>query len=402
MSKNILTMALLLATASLTFAQLKVVAPHDNVGIGIANPETKLHLQGKLRIVPNSNDNDAYLEIGKNRSIDGKSIIDLYPSTTSESWIARFQSLINANGKEVSTFSHNGDGVFLIKTLNPASDIFFQTSTYKPNGTVGSFSRLTIKPNGNVGVGINSPAAKLHVNGVAVKPNGGMWSDPSDLALKTNVVNYNKGLASILQLNPVYYKYNGESGIEDTKTLYVGLIAQEYQKIAPDAVQKYKYTEVTEIDDELSYKTGSTKEFLSSDPTQIIYMLVNAVKEQNAKIEDFEKRFEKLSVTSNALNHVHHSTVIIENNQQKALLSQNAPNPFTNNTKIEYFIPINAKTAMMSFVDINGKEIKRIKIDHTGFGTLNVELKDLSSGIYAYTLIVDNKTVDTKEMVLNK
>lgn len=400
MSKNILTMALLLATASFTFSQLKVVAPHDNVGIGITpDAAAKLHVKGITRVTPldgiNPTNNKPYpavLQIGQNRELSADAFIDLY-SIAGGSWVGRFLS----NESGITTFSHKGVGRFQLRTFLPDSPIYFVTN----NGT-NNRSRLSISDKGKVGIGTDAPTEALHVVGKAVKTVGGSaWGVASDERLKTNIEEYTEGLSSILKIKPVEFNYNGKAGI-DNKAKEVGVIAQEFRNISSESVFQYNYTKITPTEDDTPYKKGATEEYLGVNPSRVIWMLVNAVKEQNAKIEDFEKRFEKLSVTSNALDHVHYNTVILNNEREKALLSQNAPNPFTNNTKIEYFIPINAKTATMSFVDINGKEIKHIKIDHTGFGTLNVELKDLSSGIYAYTLIVDYKTVDTKEMLLSK
>jgi len=129
-------------------------------------------------------------------------------------------------------------------------------------------------------------------------------------------------------------------------------------------------------------------------------MLVNAVKQQQAIIDDFKNKFETLENENIASDHIYYQNVKLTGEEEKAMLAQNVPNPFSNNTKIEYFIPAKTKSASVAFIALNGKELKRVKIDHTGFGALNVLLDDLLPGIYTYTLIVDEKIIDTKEVLL--
>jgi len=211
-------------------------------------------------------------------------------------------------------------------------------------------------------------------------------------SLKNVVGDYEKGLDAILGLNPKIYQYNGKGGIKDTETKRVGILLDEYTKVAPGAIKNYSYSK--------NGQAGKTsEEFSKEDPTEIIYMLINAVKEQQAIIDDFENKFEDLLYEKEAVNHVHYQNVTLNAEEEKALLAQNIPNPFLNETKIEYYIPAKTKRASVAFVDINGKQLKHVKIDHTGFGALNVSLDDLPVGIYTYTLIVNGKVIDTKEMV---
>lgn len=234
-----------------------------------------------------------------------------------------------------------------------------------------------------IAVSLNISYAQIAADSKAIKPGQ---------SLKTVLGDYEKGLDAVLNLNPKIYKYNGKGGMNETKTERVGLLVEEYAKVAPGSVKNYSYSK--------NGRSGKTSEAFSiEDPTEIIYMLINAVKEQQAVIDDFKNKFETLSNEKKAIDHVFYQNVSLNGEQEQALLAQNIPNPFSNNTKIEYFIPSKAETASIAFVDLNGKEIKRVKIEHSGYGTLNVSL-DLPTGIYSYTLIVNGKAVDTKEMLL--
>jgi len=381
MKNLILTGLLSFAVVSLSFGQLKVIAPDGDVRIGDvsgipANKLDKLNVEGKV-----------VAEVGFNVGS-----------------VANFDVAQTAAGKQ-TTFGHNGIGKFLLRTFQAGSDI--QILGKKSNGTNQTY--FMGKANGNVGIGTNDPQSNLHLAGnTARKGSAGMWVGPSDGNLKTNVAPYVKGLESVLKLNPVTYNYNGKGGIEDTETTHVGLIAQEYQKVAPDAISKFKYRASEEIESEdggLSYKYGPEEEYLGIDPTQVMYMLVNAVKEQQKTITALQEEVKSMKSIGAASNStpVNQISLLIEGNgSDKALLAQNAPNPFTSNTKIEYYIPKSVSNAVMSFTDITGKEIKSINIDKNGAGSLDVSIKEMPIGIYSYSLITDGQTIATKKMVLSR
>lgn len=72
----------------------------------------------------------------------------------------------------------------------------------------------------------------LEVNGTAAKPGGGPWTALSDERMKQSVKPYKDGLQQVLQIKPVTYYYNNQSGY-DTKVEHVGIIAQQLKEVAP-------------------------------------------------------------------------------------------------------------------------------------------------------------------------
>ena len=145
---------------------------------------------------------------------------------------------------------------------------------------------------GSVGIGTSSPGSyKLYCNGSAAKPGGGSWTDPSDKRLKDIHGNYTRGLNEILQLNPISYNYKPGNELDlPNNEEYIGLIAQEVEKLIPEAVEKM----------ESGYLA------VNNDP--IIWAMLNAIKEQNnemisiksenqelkTQLEDLVKRLEIL------------------------------------------------------------------------------------------------------------
>jgi len=132
---------------------------------------------------------------------------------------------------------------------------------------------MSITNAGGIGVGTTTPGYLLEVNGSAGKPGGGVWTATSDSRLKQSVQPYNDGLTSLMKINPVRFHYNEKSGY-DTKPEYVGVIAQELQVVAPYMVNNFQ-------------KNGET--YLNVDNSAMIYMLINAVKEQQQQIEELKK-----------------------------------------------------------------------------------------------------------------
>ena len=123
--------------------------------------------------------------------------------------------------------------------------------------------------------------------------NGRMWGDfrlgftlknyISDRRLKYVGTNNNDGLDKIKQLKVFNYVYKKDT----TKTPHVGVIAQDLQKVFPNAVKK------------------GTDGFLTIRMEDMFYAVINAIKELDAKyqaqekrINELEKRVEKLEAKS--------------------------------------------------------------------------------------------------------
>lgn len=83
------------------------------------------------------------------------------------------------------------------------------------------------------------------------------------------------------------------------------------------------------------------------------------------------------------------------------ILYQNYPNPFNPSTKIKYELRKSSNVSIIIF-DILGKEISSLinKIQTTGKYEKEFDASGLTSGIYFYSLIIDNINVDTKKMIL--
>ena len=262
------------------------------------------------------------------------------------------------------------------------------------------------RTNQRVGIGTSSPATKLHVAGT-ISHMG--LSNVSDRRLKTDIREYKGGLKEVLSIQPKYYRYNDiliNSKGAERKDLNgrqeVGVIAQEIQEIAPELVNTFVHEsyDYTNDDGETGPKLISEDEYLAVNTDAIKFMLVNAVKEQQEIIENQEDRIAELEAKLDEVLDLVKNNEILNLTGGKAALGQNRPNPFTNETTIDYFIPEKSSNAQIEVFNISGQLIETKLIDHTGIGNLKVNAKDMASGAYSYRLVVDGRVVGTNKMIL--
>jgi hypothetical protein len=82
-------------------------------------------------------------------------------------------------------------------------------------------------------------------------------------------------------------------------------------------------------------------------------------------------------------------------------VKQNIPNPFNDNSKIEFYLP-QANNVNISIYNVLGKVVKAEEIlGGTGVNSYSLNAADFSNGIYFYNLTYGNQTI-TKRFVVNK
>ena len=81
-----------------------------------------------------------------------------------------------------------------------------------------------------------------------------------------------------------------------------------------------------------------------------------------------------------------------------AYLLQNAPNPFVNNTRVDYYVPEHLTNVIIELRDIKGALIASYPV-RPGKSSVNIDRNSLEAGSYLYALIVDGEMIDTKVMI---
>lgn len=137
----------------------------------------------------------------------------------------------------------------------------------------GTGGQLIMRPSGAGSQAFIFNAA----TGLAYKAGGGSWSVLSDGRYKNVTGQYSYGLDAIGNINPVKFTYteNNPMGFS-TKDEHIGVVAQELQKVIPDAVSKDAKGNLT----------------VNNDP--VIWASVNAIKELKTENDELKSQNESL------------------------------------------------------------------------------------------------------------
>jgi trimeric autotransporter adhesin len=119
----------------------------------------------------------------------------------------------------------------------------------------------------------------------AEKVGGGSWSAPSDRRIKKDVRDLERGLPDLMRVRPVTFKYNGLGGTEDNGKEYIGVIAQELEKVLPNMVSTRS--------GKLHKDDAQATQIEIVDPSAFTFLLINAVKQQQRTIEQQQRTAEK-------------------------------------------------------------------------------------------------------------
>jgi hypothetical protein len=206
-----------------------------NVGIGITAPSARLHVSGTGPI----------------------------------------RALINSGSNAGLGLALNGQNKWSVATVTGDQFQIFNDATGQNAVWIDSASN-------NVGIGTVSTNAKLTVNGTADKPGGGSWGVFSDERLKNIKGRFTSGLNAVMKLQPLRYEYRPDNALAlKSEGEHVGFSAQAVQKIIPEAV------------------TANKKGFLLVNNDPILWAMLNAIKEQEAQIQQQRELIQRQQALAN-------------------------------------------------------------------------------------------------------
>jgi len=255
-------------------AQIKIIS-NGNVGVGTDNPLQKLHVNGAIR----GNQQAGALDITTD---NGYTRIGAQNSTCTHFYTSLpmfyFGQKINIGDGNIT--SYTGCNLTLCTS-----------SGFTPRVTI-------LQSNGYVGIGTTSPSYMLDVNGyvratnISVSSDIRLKKDVADLASSSvnNLYNLKAITFKPIQRADIVNADNRLNALNDTsmavqtavatpERTMVGFSAQDVQKIFPELVNA----------DEQGY--------LSVDYISLIPVLVEAIKTQQARIAELEKKVAVLSGT---------------------------------------------------------------------------------------------------------
>ncbi len=295
----------------------------------------------------------------------------------------------------------------------------------------GNYANSTVIGNSTLGTASN----QVRIGNSNVTSIGGYanWTNISDGRFKKNVKENVPGLDFIRQLRPVTYNldivgineflhpyhpkdtnthrslvsFYDESGSiwEKESILQTGFIAQEVEAVAKK--MGYNFSGVD--------PAKNNKDLYGLRYSEFVVPLVKAVQElcaqndslksDNAKLlsqlNEFEKRLTAIEflLKQQGGKEIPLQYEIIND---AGTLEQNVPNPFNSNTVIRYNVPLKSSSAEIIISNLYGVTLKTIPISIKGTGQVILTPGTLSSGTYIYSLIIDGRKIDNKQMVLTK
>ena len=81
-------------------------------------------------------------------------------------------------------------------------------------------------------------------------------------------------------------------------------------------------------------------------------------------------------------------------------LYQNIPNPVSDNTTIQCYVPESSTASFIQIYDMLGNLVKKLPLT-VGTNEVTIQKGELSQGMYVYSLIVDGKLIDSKRMIVS-
>lgn len=278
------------------FSERMRIAADGKVGIGTNSPTYALDVQ-----VAN---NDAHFRVKAATTNVGTGNI-IMESTTTTAGTSRISGLYSSNNGTILS----GIATYLNGTTN-GGDIEFQTASGGSNA-----ARMRITSGGQVLINTSTPAGVAYnlvlkggtgdyliqmssnngsytsdvyqdsANGFLYFRNGscatylprtaGNWVGNSDKTIKENLVKITNALDKLSKINGYYYNL-----IDDKENKLVGVIAQEVAEVLPEVVHK-------------SYSKTYEKEILGVEYSTMIPLLINAIQEQQAQIDELKQLINK-------------------------------------------------------------------------------------------------------------
>ncbi|PTX63734.1 putative secreted protein (Por secretion system target) [Kordia periserrulae] len=212
----------------------------------------------------------------------------------------------------------------------------------------------------------------------------------SDKRLKENIQAEENMLDKLSQLETVSYTFKQNEHLNLPSQLQHGFLAQNLEEVFPELVTTINKPTF----DKENKQTGSF-EYKAVNYTGLISVLTSSLNEMNNKVTVLETEIadlrNELATTKNKL----------EGNNDTEVgftMDQNRPNPFTNQTTINYTLPSDAK-ATISVFDMSGKFIRDYNLTSQK-GQVIISSNEIGKGMFIYSLVSNGEIMVTKKMIV--
>ena len=247
----------------------------------------------------------------------------------------------------------------------------------------------------------------------------------SDERVKSNIKDFKSAMGLLNQLKPKTYEFRSDekyTHLNLPKGDHFGLLAQDVEKLFPGLVREAPLEVQSPEEDVAVQLPGSTltdASVLKKAPikietmqvkainyTELIPIMAKGMQELDAENTSLKKQFADMQNEMAEVKQLLQKLTKQVNPESEALslsdasLQQNQPNPFADKTIIPLNVPANARQAIVTLVATGtGKIIKTITVT-PGSKQISVDASLLSNGGYTYTLVVDGKKIESRQMTV--
>jgi Chaperone of endosialidase/Secretion system C-terminal sorting domain len=343
--------------------------------------------------IPALNSNNAKVEINNN----GPIALEVNSTATAGQAISNAMSL-NAFGGTTASIGMS------INTDSPATNIGIEINSASNLGQSIAISAFS-SSSGQQSVGFEATTFDTANFEAAIKGNTGSAANrfagffngkvfatglisSSDAKLKENVKPETSALEKISKLKPVTYDYKTLNELNLPKGNQHGFIAQELAVIFPELTENINLPKTDRKGNIIS-----TFDFKSVNYNGLISILTAGIKELNNELKSVKEELVTLKNTKNSTSN------LLENNN-KAFMEQNIPNPFTDQTTIRYQLPVGSSNANIMVMDLNGKLIKNYDVNNNQ-SEITIKASEIGKGFFIYSLVQNGQELVTKKMIIN-
>ena len=137
---------------------------------------------------------------------------------------------------------------------------------------------------------------------------------------------------------------------------------------------------------------------VSINYVEMVPLLVQSINELTRKVAELEGTSAKKAKATSGTTGIEETV----SDTDMVRMDQNKPNPFSENTVISLNIPEKTQKASIFIYDMSGKQVQSIPVTERGKTDITVYARDLTAGMYIYTLVVDGKMEVTRRMIVSE
>ncbi|MDW3195674.1 MAG: tail fiber domain-containing protein [Cytophagales bacterium] len=377
--------------------EVMTMASDGKVGVGVTAPVAHFDVSS---VTASSTNYGVRNTVDINTSTYGYGLYNSIGSGSSYvlSGIYNTMDDFSSYGAIVNDNRANGSGVYLYGVYSNITNTNAGFST-----TYGIYGRAT--GNGTVWAGYFS--GDVFVSGTLTHASDKKFKKDIKKVVKQEVA------SSFMKLKPATYNYKNSDQMKFTKGLQYGFVAQEVEEVFPDLVKNVvEPVFVTDANGNQVPSETEKIEFKSVNYTGLIPILTKIVQEHESTLAGYQMELDALKAENELLAERFGSLLsAIETGQMdqirdlieanKTSLGQNSPNPFGQETKINYTLGESVKEANLQIYDMQGALVGNYDLEK-GKRSLDVSSNKLDPGVYVYVMVADGETIGTRRMIVTK